>query len=84
MRDPVEIILDWIKEEKGESNEIPINCIENLYNEQEFTFTISKSNIQSKTYTRKLNELTKEEKELLLGEWLYKFDTRPKFKNEQS
>ena len=78
MRHPINIILEWIEEEKDSTGELSQQIIENLYDQKEFEFVIALGNMKTSKYIKKIDELNKQEKDLLFGAWLNEYDNRPK------
>jgi len=77
MKDPIEVI------EKLRDNVYSEEWVEKLYGEKEFTFTIIRGGSISnpkreENYTKTLQELSEHEIKFLIGNWLNKYDNRPR------
>ena len=81
MREPIEVLIDLINSD--DKLYYDREWIEKVYDQKEFEFTIStKGSInnpkQETSYIKKLEDLTDEEIKFLLGNYINKFNNRPK------
>lgn len=77
---PLKIILEWINLSRDlDTGEIHSTIIEKLYEEDTFEFVLSTlPNKNTETYSKSFSLLDKKEKELLVGEYLNKYENTTK------